>query len=115
VSRVISVHEYVLRDGVTGERFERAVDEAEARGLFDLPGLDAYHFVKGIRGSREGHYAAIWVYESKAAWEALWGPVDDPIDKAAYPERWRVWEDEVLSPLLAEKPDEIIYTSYESW
>ena len=113
MGRVISVHEYVLRDGVTRAQFERAVREAEERNLFDLPGLETYHFVEGIRGVREGRYAAIWIYESKAAWEALWGSEGDPIDKAAYPERWRVWEDEVLAPLLVDDPDRIDFTSYE--
>ena len=46
---------------------------AQARGLLQFPGLVAYHLVQGIKGERRGQYAAIWVYDSRAAWERLWG------------------------------------------
>jgi len=45
---------------------------AKARGLLRLPGLVEYYLVKGIRGFRHGLYAAVWIYESKEAWESLW-------------------------------------------
>ncbi len=83
--------------------------------MLRLPGLVRHHFVKGIRGSRRGGYAAIWVYESKEAWEKLWGPVGQPREKQDYPESWKVWEDEVLAPFLSEEPDEIEYTAYEEF
>ena len=47
---VISVHEYVLRPSVDEGAFERAIQEAEQRGLLELPGLVEHYFVKGIRG-----------------------------------------------------------------
>jgi hypothetical protein len=111
-SQVISIHEYELEPSVEGAQFERAFKEAEARGLFELPGLLQYHFVKGIRGVRRGKYAVIWVYESKQAWEGLWGPVDQPIPKSKYPDNWLTWENEVLAPFLRQDPDAISFTSY---
>ncbi len=89
---VISIHEYELKPSAEGAQFERAFKEAEARGLFELPGLLQYHFVKGIRGARKYKYAVIWIYENKKAWEQLWGPVDQPIPKSKYPDKWLTWE-----------------------
>ncbi|MFQ6112833.1 MAG: hypothetical protein ACE5NG_01960, partial [bacterium] len=72
-----------------------------------------YHFVKGVKGSRKGYYAAIWVYESREAWEKLWGSPENPRTKQGYPENWNVWEDQVLAPFLSEEPDKIEFTAYE--
>ena len=110
---VISVHEYVLRPSADEGAFECAIQEAERRGLLELPGLVEHRFLKGIRGARRGCYAAVWIYESKEAWEALWGPVDGPRSKDEYPENWLIWEDGVLAPFLDRDPDKIRYTSYE--
>ena len=44
MAKVISVHEYELKPGVQGADFERALHDAERRGLFDLPGLIATIF-----------------------------------------------------------------------
>lgn len=110
--QVISIHEYELKPSVEGAQFEGAFKEAEARGLFELPGLVRYQFVKGMRGARRGKYAAIWVYESLEAWEQIWGPVDRPIPKEQYPDKWLTWEDEVLAPFLSQDPDKLNYTSY---
>lgn len=112
MSRVVSVHEYELAEGVDGESFERVVSDAESRDLFDLPGLVDYRFLRGIKGPRTGRYTALWCYESREAWRDLWGPPDDPVPPAEYPERWREWES-LLDPLLADDPDEIWFTSYE--
>ena len=113
LSQIISIHEYVLKPDVDERQFERAIQEAQESGLLRLPGLVRCHFVKGIRGTRRGRYAAIWVYESRRAWEELWGPLDRPRGKQAYPENWRIWEDEVLAPFLAQDPDRITFTAYE--
>ncbi len=113
--KVISIHEYTLKPGVDEAQFERAIQKARDRGLLRLPGLVEYHFVKGIRGSRRGRYAAIWVYESKEAWENLWGPPDQPRREQDYPENWKVWENEVLAPFLDRDPDKIEFTAYEEW
>ena len=64
-----------------------------------------YRFLKGIKGSRRGKYAAIWVYESRAAWEKLWGTPDRPVKKEDYSENWKAWEDETLAPFLTCDPD----------
>src|SRR5215831_2423777 len=68
MARLINVHEYELKPGTDPERFEQTLRDAEARGLFDLPGLISHHFVKGVKGARRDAYAAIWVYESRDAW-----------------------------------------------
>ena len=113
MGRVISVHEYTLKPGVDESSFERAIQQAEAKGLLQLPGLVEHHFVKGIRGVRRGHYAAVWIYSSLDAWEALWGAIDEPISAEQYPENWQEWEDQVLNRYLDGEPDRIIFTAYE--
>ncbi|WP_336135415.1 hypothetical protein [Natronomonas amylolytica] len=110
---IISIHRYELGVDTTAEDFEAAIAEAERRGCFDLPGLVEYRFLRGIKGNRTDGYTAVWTYESRETWEALWGPVDDPVPKSEYPDGWNVWEDDILDPLLAGPPDDIAYTSYE--
>ena len=112
MAKVISVHEYELRPGVDDAKFERALRDAERRGLFELPGLVAHHFLKGLKGARRGAYSAIWIFESRAAWEKLWGTIEKPRPPTDYPAKWKVWENEVLAPLLAQDPDTIRFTSY---
>ncbi len=114
-ARIVSVHEYELRDGVSEDQFLRTAKEAQSRGLFDLPGLIHYRLLRGVKGARRGSFAAIWVYESRTAWEALWGPPEAPKTRANYPPTWRVWEDELLAPLLKRDPDRVRYTSYEEF
>ena len=110
--KVISVHEYELKSGISDEAFERAFKDAERRGLFELPGLVGHHFLKGLKGARRGRYTAIWIFESRAAWEKLWGTLEAPRGPADYPAKWKVWENEVLAPLLSQDPDTIRFTSY---
>ena len=113
MSKVISIHEYILKPGVNEEQFEKGILNARKRGLLCLPGLVDYYLVKGIRGFRNGLYAAVWVYESKEAWESLWGPLNKPLSKSDYPQNWKVWENEVLFPFLDQDPDKIRFTSYQ--
>ena len=113
MARIISVHEYDLKPGSSAERFEQAIRAAEARGLFELPGLTAHHFVKGVKGARPHTYAAVWVYESREAWERLWGTPEHPREPTEYPEKWRIWEEEFLAPILSGHPDAIRFTAYE--
>jgi len=115
MGKVISVHEYKLRDDVTADQFEAAVENARKQGLFDLPGLVEHHFLKRIRGIKKVEYIAIWVYENRAIWEKVWGTADNPIPKDKYPENWKVWEDELLSPLLTGDPDCIDFAAYEEF
>jgi heme-degrading monooxygenase HmoA len=112
MARVISIHEYELKRDVQDATFEGALREAERRGLFDLPGLVGHHFLRGLKGARRGRYAAVWIFESREAWERLWGTVDRPKPPADYPEAWKVWENEILAPLLDQDPDTIRFTSY---
>jgi hypothetical protein len=113
--KIISIHEYILTPEADKYQFEQALRTAQVRGLFHLPGLEAYHFLKGIKGARKGHYTAIWIYENREAWERLWGPVDHPRLKHEYPENWQIWEDEILAPFLTQDPDTITFTAYEEW
>ena len=87
--------------------------DAEARGLLQLPGLVAHYLVKGTKGVRCGAYAAVWIYESREAWEHLWGTPEHPRLPQDYPETWRVWEQELLAPFLRDQPDAISFTAYE--
>lgn len=111
--RVISIHDYELKPGVSGEAFEQAALGAKRRGLFDLPGLVGHHFLRGLKGARRGAYTALWIFESRDAWERLWGTVETPRQASDYPERWKIWENDVLAPLLSQDPDTIRFTSYE--
>lgn len=113
MDKVISIHYYELKSGISPEIFELAIKNARQRSLFNLPGLSRFHFLKGIRGHRQGKYAAIWIYELADDWVKLWGPPDHPNPKQAYPDNWKIWEDEILSPLLEGDPDKIDFTSYE--
>jgi hypothetical protein len=113
MQKVISIHEYSLRPDVSPSQFEEAVREAQSRGLLKLPGLIGYHFVRGIKGPRAHQFSAIWIYESRFAWEALWGTVDRPKRKHEYPENWQEWEDVLLAPLLTQDPDRITFNSHE--
>ena len=89
MSRIISLHEYILKPEVTETKFQTTLKEARERGLLQLPGLKQFYFLKGVRGSRQGQYAALWIYESRESWEKLWGPVNHPIAKSEYPENWK--------------------------
>jgi len=115
MAKIISVHEYELKPGVDERAFKQAILDAKKRGLLQLAGLTEYHLLKGIKGSRTGSYAAIWVYQERQAWEKLWGSPDKPKGKNDYPENWRVWEEEILAPFLCQDPDKIVFTSYEEW
>ncbi len=110
---VISIHEYSLKPGVEEFAFEAALSRARESGLLNLPGLEKVYFVKGLRGRRQGKYAAIWIYRSRQDWEKLWGPVDRPIAPEQYPDNWKQWEQEVLAPFLDRDPDRIDFTSYQ--
>jgi hypothetical protein len=112
MAKIISIHEYVLKPDADPLLFEKAVREASEKGLLSLPGLSKHFLVKGIRGSRQGCYAAVWIYESREKWEKLWGPLAASWEKSRYPEMWKVWEDEVLAPFLDREPDKISFTAY---
>lgn len=108
---MISVHEYDLAPGKTRDDFVEAVRSAEDRKLFEIEGLRDHEFLLGVRGAGAGKPAALWRWESRRAWEELWGPADDPKPPSEYPEKWTKWE-ALLEPILSEDPDEIRFTSY---
>ncbi len=113
MASVVSIHEYELKAGVDAGEFESAIQAAEARGLFKLPGLVSHHFIKGIKGTRQGRYAAVWIYESREAWQLLWGTPEQPRHFDEYPTNWRIWEEEVLASFLDRNPDKVSFTAYE--
>ncbi len=115
MAKIISVHEYLLKPGISAKQFEEAINKARKEGLLKLPGLSNFHFLKGIRGVRKGKYTAIWIYESLIDWEKLWGPINRPKLKQDYPENWKIWENEVLTPFLISDPDKITFTSYQEF
>jgi len=55
----------------------------------------------------------VWVYESREAWERLWGTRERPRRLDDYTASWRIWEDELLAPLLSDHPDAVRFTAYE--
>lgn len=111
---IVSIHRYDLATDATEAELRSAFEEATQRNLFDLPGLVQQTLLRGIKGDGAGDVGALWVYESRTAWEAIWGPPEDPTDWGGYPEEWQTWESELLDPLLADHPDEITYTSFEA-
>jgi hypothetical protein len=113
MARIISIHEYELKAGADAGAFETAIQAAEARGLLRLPGLVSHHFIKGIKGARRGRYAAVWIYESRDAWQLLWGTPEHPRPFEEYPVNWQIWEQEILAPFLDRIPDTISFTTYE--
>lgn len=110
---IVSVHHYELVDTTTPDEFEAAVRTAERRGLVDLPGLVDWWFLRGSRGEHENGFAAVWIYQDRQSWANPWGPVGEPVTKNDSPEEWRVWEDDILAPLITGDPDRIDYTSFE--
>jgi hypothetical protein len=113
MTKIISIHEYTLKPTVTEDQFKNAIREAQERHLLQLPGLEGVHFLRGIKGKRRGSFAAIWIYESREVWERIWGSPEEPHSKDDYPNRWRVWEEEILAPIHDGDLDQIEYTAYE--
>jgi hypothetical protein len=113
MTKIISIHEYTLKPEVSEAQFKDAIHQAQDRHLLQLPGLEEVHFLYGIKGKRSGQLTALWIYESREAWEQLWGSPEQPRKKVDYPEIWKIWEDEILAPILDRDPDQIDYTTYE--
>lgn len=112
---VISVHLYSLRAGTKLEQLRETAQLAAEQGLFELPGLSNWWFGEHMKGGLPGQASSFWVYESRAAWEALWGTLENPVPPAAYPELWVTWEQEYLGPLLDRPADAITFGSYQTW
>lgn len=114
MTKIISHHEYELKPGVQPEEFEREVRQADRLGLFELPGLVEFHFLRGVKGTRRNKYAALWVYSDRRSWEAIWGPLEAPVPPSGYPEGWKQWE-AMLSRFLDRRPDRVRFTANEAW
>ena len=112
MGRIFSIHEYDLRSDVEGADFERELRQGGAGGILQIPGLVSHQFGRGVKGARLGGHAALWIYESRDAWERLWGPPERPLPPEAYPPDWRRWE-EILSPFLAVPAHTVRFTAYE--
>jgi hypothetical protein len=39
--------------------------------------------------------------------------VEQPRAPREYPEKWRIWEEELMAPILSSHPDAIKFTTYE--
>jgi hypothetical protein len=113
MARVISVHEYELPRGVEAAEFAAAIAAARERGLFDVSGLMAVHFARTLRTRRRQTYAAMWVYESREAWDALWKSSGQPDPEDARTGAWPEWESDILARILDHEPNTISYTAYE--
>jgi hypothetical protein len=112
MTQVISIHEYTLKPTTDLAEFETAILAAKGSGLLALPGLQAATLLKGIKGARTGSYAMIWTYESRPAWERLWGPPTAHRSPIEYPPQWQSWEQDVLRPFLDHEPDHTPFTAY---
>ena len=95
------------------DELKQAFSRAAELGLFDLPGLESANLLWGVKGEEQDQPAALWVYESRQAWEQLWGTPEAPVNPANYPEAWLRWEEEVLKPLIVGEPDKVPLTSYQ--
>ena len=115
MGKIISIHEYKLKNDISHIQFEDAIQHARDIDLFNLPGLQKYYFLRHLQGTRKVEYAAVWIYESKDSWIRLWGTKENPKPKNEYPFNWNVWEDEILAPLLSQEPDRIFYAAYEEF
>ena len=112
MGRIVSIHEYRPRTSASRRTCSNCSTLIPGLRL-QLPGLVAHHFVKGAKGVRRGAYAALWIYESREAWEHLWGTAEHPRPPQEYPDTWKVWEQDILAPFLVNHPDAIRFTAYE--
>jgi hypothetical protein len=107
--RVVAVHELDLKPGADRAAFESVV----RREIVDLgqrmPGLVERRFLIGYRAARKGAYAMLWVFESRAALEALFGTEADP---RPGPDAFVRYEAAIAPYLAAPRPDLIRYTDY---
>src|SRR5262245_52229509 len=113
MARTISVHEYELKPGTDPERFEQTLRDAEALGLFDLPGLISHHFVKGVKGARRDAYAGSGSTKAGMFGNDCGAPGSIRRHPPSILRQWRLWENQFLMPVLSTVPDAIRFTSYE--
>ena len=107
--RVVAVHELDLKPGVDRTEFERVVRREVADLGRHMPGLVERRFLVGYRAARKGEFAMLWVFESPAALEALFGTETDP---RPGPDAFVRYEAAIGPYLAAPRPDLIRYTDY---
>ena len=110
MARIVAVHELDLKPGVDHAEFERVVREATAGLERAMPGLHQRLFLLGYKAARKGEYAMLWVFESRAALEAMFGTEHDP---KPGPEAFVRYEAAIGPYLAAPRPDLIRFTDYE--
>lgn len=108
--RIVAVHELDLKPGVDRAAFERVVRREVADLPAAMPGLLERIFLIGYKAARRGEYAMLWVFESRAVLERLFGTEADP--RPGPPEFVR-YEAAIGPYLAAPRPDLIRYTDYE--
>ena len=107
--RIVAVHELDLKPGVDRAEFERIVRREVTDLGRHMPGLVERRFLVGYRAARKGEFAMLWVFESPAALEALFGTETDP---RPGPDAFVRYEAAIGPYLAAHRPDLIRYTDY---
>jgi hypothetical protein len=107
--RIVAVHELDLKPGADRAAFERVVRRETADLARHMPGLVERRFLIGLKAARKGEYAMLWVFESQAALEALFGTESDP---RSGPDAFVRYEAAIGPYLAAARPDLIRFTDY---
>jgi hypothetical protein len=110
MARIVALHELELKPGVDRREFEESVRAATVGLAGEMPGLVERIFLLGYKAARKGEYAMLWVFESRAALEALFGTEEEP---SAGPAAFVRYEAAIGPYLSAPRPDLIRFTDYE--
>lgn len=110
MARIVAVHELDLKPGVDRAEFERVVHAASGGLEQHMPGLAERLFLLGYKAARKGEYAMLWIFQSRAALEAMFGTEEDP---KPGPDAFVRYEAAIGPYLSAARPDLIRFTDYE--
>ena len=110
MARIVAVHELDLTPDADRAAFERVVRAEIADLGLHMPGLVERRFLRGYKGARLGAYAMLWVFESRAALEVMFGPPETPLRG---PSAFVRYEDAIAPFLSAPSPELIRFTDYE--
>ena len=111
MARVISVHEYELKPA-SRKPLSSAPCMTPNAAVSSTSRAHRPPFPSRPEGSTARAYTAIWIFESREAWERLWGTVEAPRPPSEYPELENLG-DRILASFLTQDPDTIRFTSYE--
>ncbi|TAK23892.1 MAG: hypothetical protein EPO26_07420 [Chloroflexota bacterium] len=109
MARIIGVHELDLKPDADRAVFESVVRREIAELGLAMPGLVERRFLIGVKEARKGQHAMLWVFESQAAHEALFGTESEPLPG---PEAFLRYEAAIAPFLAAPSPDRIRFTDY---